>query len=303
MLDRIDQVKMIGLFDDYAHAPECALGSVTLIFGENGTGKSTIAAVLDSLRECNPAEIVRRTRLPGTSEPSAAVTLDGVTYTFSEGAWDGELPHNTLEVFFSGFVSRNVHAASSIEVGQQRGLCEFVLGRRAVEKVARLMAADKEAREALTEKSNVEDALKLLIKPPHTLDEYLALPSSPTIDGAIASARRKLDEIRDREKTLAKAIPEPVDLPDIDRPGLIKLLERTDSGVSDGATSIVLNHIEVIWTKRARPGSPMEPDTPRPHAPIVGRTSALPTSRRHSSRTSARNTANTPRLWWRTWPP
>ena len=243
MLDRLDNLKKIGLFDDYSHSPECSLGTITLIFGENGTGKSTIAAVLDSLRECNPTEIVRRTRLPGSAAPSAAATMDGVTYTFDGGAWDAELPHDTLEVFFSGFVSRNVHAATSIDVDQQRGLCEFVLGRQAVAKVARLMEADKEAREALTEKGRIEVDLKPLVKLPDTLDDYLALPPNPAIDSEIASARKRLDEIRDREKTLTRPVPEPVDLPEVDLDRVTGLLERTDSQVGGSASSIILEHI------------------------------------------------------------
>jgi len=243
MLDRLDSVKKVGLFDDYVHRAGCSFGDVTLIFGENGTGKSTVAAVLDSLRECNPTEIIRRTRLPGSSSPSAAVTMDGVTYTFDDGTWNAELPHDTLEVFFSGFVSRNVHAASSIDVDQQRSLCEFVLGRQAVAKVARLMEADIGAREALAEKGRVEIDIKPLVKSPDTLDDYLTLPPNPAIDREIASARKRFDEIRDREKTLARAVPEPVDLPEVDHGTVTGLLERTDSQVGGNAPSIVLEHI------------------------------------------------------------
>ena len=60
MIGQIDSVKKVGLFEDYSHPAGCEFGDVTILYGENGVGKSTIAAILDSLRERNGAEILRR---------------------------------------------------------------------------------------------------------------------------------------------------------------------------------------------------------------------------------------------------
>jgi len=72
MLERFDRVNKVGLFEDYTHSPGCEFGEVTLIYGENGVGKSTLAAILDSLREKNAGELIRRRSLPGDVAVRAA---------------------------------------------------------------------------------------------------------------------------------------------------------------------------------------------------------------------------------------
>jgi hypothetical protein len=42
MLERFERVEKVGLFDAYVHSPGCDLGVVTVIYGENGVGKSTL---------------------------------------------------------------------------------------------------------------------------------------------------------------------------------------------------------------------------------------------------------------------
>jgi predicted ATPase len=46
MLDRFETIRKVGLFQDYAHAPGRELGNVTLIYGENGVGKSVTVHAL-----------------------------------------------------------------------------------------------------------------------------------------------------------------------------------------------------------------------------------------------------------------
>src|SRR3990172_3112101 len=151
MLERFESVNKVGLFEDYSHSPGRDLGEVTLIYGENGVGKSTLAAILDSLRERNAGEIIRRRSLPGDVAPTVAVRLSGKVYTFDGRDWDDQLPYDTLDVFYPGFVTRNVHAATAVDSDHRRNLCELVLGRKAVEKVTRLAQADNEGRTALRE--------------------------------------------------------------------------------------------------------------------------------------------------------
>jgi energy-coupling factor transporter ATP-binding protein EcfA2 len=129
MLERFEGVNKVGLFEKYSHSSGCDFGEVTLIYGENGVGKSTLAAILDSLRERNADEIIRRRSLPGDVAPTVAVRLGGDVYYFNGRDWDKQLPYNTLEVFYPGFVTRNVHAATAVDSEHRRNLCELVLNK------------------------------------------------------------------------------------------------------------------------------------------------------------------------------
>src|SRR4030042_875200 len=130
MLEKIDKINKVGLFEAYTHSAGCEFGEVTIVYGENGVGKSTIAAILDSLRERNSAELVRRTSLPGVVAPSVVVTLNGKTYPFDGQNWDDQPPYDTLDIFYPGFVTRNVHAATGIDPEHRRNLCALILGRK-----------------------------------------------------------------------------------------------------------------------------------------------------------------------------
>ncbi|MBI1803412.1 MAG: AAA family ATPase [Ignavibacteriae bacterium] len=227
MLERFESVKKVGLFEDYSHSPGCDLGEITIIYGENGVGKSTLAAILDSLRERNSGEIIRRRSLPGDVAPIVAVSLTGKVYGFDGRDWDDQPPYDTLDVFYPGFVTRNVHTATAVDTDQRRNLCELVLGRKAVEKVARLAQADNDGRSALTEMKAIERELQLLIKKPDTLDTFPGLPNDAKIDEHIEKVRVELKQAQSKDAILARAVPNAVALPTVDRNAITTLLEKS----------------------------------------------------------------------------
>jgi len=243
MLERLDCVKKVGLFYDYVHSPGCELGPMTLIYGENGVGKSTIAAILDSLRESSAGQILRRRTLPGDVAPTVDVRLNGKAYCFGADGWNDQPPYDTLDVFFPGFVSRNVHAATRVDPEHRRNLCELVLGREAVKNVTRLAEVDDEARNALKEIRQVEQQIQLLIKQPDTLETFIGLASNPGIDEEIDRARVELKQAQSKEAILARAVPEPVPLPTMDGSGIAKLLEKTAEGIGVHVADEIREHI------------------------------------------------------------
>jgi len=244
MLERIDKIAKVGLFEAYAHSAGCEFGEVTLVYGENGVGKSTIAAILDSLRERNSAELVRRRSLPGDVAPSVVVTLDGRVYTFDGRNWDDQPPYDTLDIFYPGFVTRNVHAATGVDPEHRRNLCELILGRKAVEKVSRLADADDEARAALKEMNGIDKDLQLLIKKPDTLETFLGLSNDPNIVEQLEKTRAELKQAQSREAILARTVTGPVALPTIDAQQLAALLRKSEEGISEKAALLVRDHIK-----------------------------------------------------------
>jgi wobble nucleotide-excising tRNase len=244
MLERFDYIRKVGLFNDYSHEAGHDFGAVTIVFGENGVGKSTLAAILDALRENSCAEIIRRIRLPGDTVPTVAVCVNNKVYSFGGGNWDAELPYSTLEVFFPGFISRNVHAATTVESDHRRNLCEFVLGRTAVQKVARLAEADNDGRAALAEIRSIEKQIQLVVKSPDTLQTFLGLGNDPEIDQKIEKVRLELKQSQSRDAILSRAIPTVVTLPVIDRNSIAGLLQTTAQGVGSDLASVVRAHVK-----------------------------------------------------------
>jgi energy-coupling factor transporter ATP-binding protein EcfA2 len=243
MLERFEKIAKIGLFEDYTHTPRCDFQEVTLVYGENGVGKSTLAAILDSLRERNANEIIRRSSLPGDVQPVIVVRMNGKNYTFSGKDWDDQPPYDTLDVFYPGFVTRNVHAATGVDAEHRRNLCELVLGRKAVEKVALLAAADTEGRSALTEVKAIERQLDLIIKKPDTLVTFAALSHDPDIDKRLEVVRAELKEAQSKEAILNRPIPKEVQLPSIPRADIVQFLESSFDTIAANVGAAVKAHI------------------------------------------------------------
>jgi wobble nucleotide-excising tRNase len=244
MFERFESINKVGLFESYAHVSGCEFGLFTLIYGENGFGKSTLAAILDSLRERNAGEIIRRRSLPGDVAPTVTVSLGGGNFIFNGREWDGQPPPDTIDVFYPGFVTRNVHASSTVDTEHHRNLCEFVLGRTAVEKVARLAQADCEGRAALTELHSVERALQALIKPPDTLSTFLTLPNDVDIDKHVEQTRVELKQAQGRETILSRTIPQAVTLPEIDQGAIAAFLAKNSESIGVDAADVVKAHIK-----------------------------------------------------------
>jgi wobble nucleotide-excising tRNase len=243
MLERFEKITKTGLFEDYTHASGCDFSEVTLVYGENGVGKSTLAAILDSLREHTAKEIIRRRSLPGDVAPTVIVRLDGKDYTFNGKDWDAQPPYDTLDVFYPGFVTRNVHAATAVEAEHRRNLCELVLGRKAVEKVALLASADGEGRSALADLKAIEKQLELVIKKPDTLAIFVALPHDPDIVKKLDAVRAELKEAQSREAILKRAVPKETQIPTVPRETVAQFLERSTDVIAANVGAIVKAHI------------------------------------------------------------
>lgn len=244
MLERFKTVNKVGLFEAYSYSPECELGEVTLIYGENGVGKSTLAAILDSLRERNAGELIRRRSLPGDVAPTVVVRLNGKDYIFDGHNWNDQPPYDTMDVFYPGFVTRNVYTATSVDPEHRRNLCELVLGRKAVEKVTRLALADSEGRAALTEIKAIDKQLELLIKKPDTRETFMGFPNDHEIDQKIEKVRMELKEAQSKDAILLRAVPKVVTLPQIDRDAIVQLLEKGLEGIEANISVVVEKHIK-----------------------------------------------------------
>lgn len=138
MLVRIDTISRVGRFQRF-HAPSVQLGHFTLIYGENTTGKSTLADILHSLEVQDPIPVLSRRTIPA-DKSSIRVKLNFAGRSGSEeivefknDQWCGAVPHGmALRVFDDGFLHRNLFTGRSASRENKVALTKFVLGAEGV---------------------------------------------------------------------------------------------------------------------------------------------------------------------------
>src|SRR5262249_12310985 len=106
-IKKIVKLKNIGRFANLAAKGDVQFKRLTVIYGPNGYGKTTLAGVLRSLATGDPAYVTERATLAADSGPHAEILLDAGRATFSNGAWSATA--GELEIYDSTFVNDNVY--------------------------------------------------------------------------------------------------------------------------------------------------------------------------------------------------
>jgi hypothetical protein len=127
MIQGFQLLRNIGQFDSIAPGAQLPFTKLTVMYAENGRGKTTLSAVLRSLATSDGTLIGERHRLGAANTPHVIVdVVGGSTHTFQNNAWSAPLP--TLAVFDDIFVSENVCSGIDIAPEHRQNLHELILG-------------------------------------------------------------------------------------------------------------------------------------------------------------------------------
>src|SRR5205085_3245 len=92
MIRKIVTIRNVGKFCSYGASGDVELRRLTIVFGENGRGKTTLAAIFRSLRSGSPHHVLERQTLNGGAPPEVSLLLGGGLATFGKGAWSAPHP-------------------------------------------------------------------------------------------------------------------------------------------------------------------------------------------------------------------
>src|ERR1039457_7147229 len=124
MINRFRLLRNIGQFDNVT-ATAYGFQRLTLLYAENGRGKTTLSALFRSLAQNRPDLISERRRLAAAHPPEAIIDCTGGPHPaiFQNGAWNRDLPN--LAVFDDAFVDENVCSGLSVEAEHRQNLHEL----------------------------------------------------------------------------------------------------------------------------------------------------------------------------------
>ncbi len=204
MLERIHRVKGIGLLHD-ADGRQYALKKASLIYADNGVGKSTLASIFRSCALNEPDSINRRRTINGSCQPEVLLQFsNGLQSVFANSNWDH--PYPELLVFDAEFVEQNVYAGGQVTTDQRKSLLQFALGTNAVNAQREYDHADSNASAATQLVRNLTNQLSGF----HaglSLQQFRNLAEVADADAQIASLNERLVEAQNIGLIQAKPLP------------------------------------------------------------------------------------------------
>jgi wobble nucleotide-excising tRNase len=239
MIKKLVAIRNVGRFRSSAAAGNPELARYTLIVGANGYGKTTLCAVLRSLKAGDPAPVAGRRTL-GVDQPSTMeLLLAGGAVRFDGEAWSAAYPH--LAIFDGEFVAENVHSGEVVEIDQRRNLYRIIIGEQGVQLAAEDTRLATESRALTGAVTNAARAIAPHLASSISLEQFIALPVDPHIAAKIDEQERSMEALREaltiRERPALRVFELPL-LPH----GFTNLLARTIDDIARDAEQLLTEH-------------------------------------------------------------
>lgn len=248
MLERIEEIQGVGLLHQANGKPHTCR-KATLIYADNGRGKSTLATALRSVSTGDASLIADRKTVDGTLPPKVILQFgSGHRVIFEAGVWTERRPE--VLVFDADFIERNVHSGGSVSTGQRKNLLEFALGEASV---AARLAVDKSTTDAkvCTDKVQTIAAQLSTHHAGMSLSVFETLPLVPDADNQIGALQRRINAAGNVAAILAKPVsPAPTD-PTLDLAGVFEVLGLSLTSVHADAEETFKKHAATLANKAA----------------------------------------------------
>ena len=241
MIEHIQLLRNVGLFDDHSPPAQTALKPFTLIYGENARGKTTLAAILRSLATNNPDLIVERHRLGAQHPPHVVFSHPGGQAVFQNGAWSQSLPD--IAIFDDAFVSANVCSGIELQTPHRQNLHELILGAQGVALNAALQGHVTRIEKHNAALRELAEAIPARALGPYKVDAFCNLDEDPDIDQKIQDAERRLAAAQSADAIRQRPGFQAIGLPDFDIDAINDVLGRTLADLEAAAAEQVRAHI------------------------------------------------------------
>jgi wobble nucleotide-excising tRNase len=243
MINRLLLLRNVGQFDSVSSAANIPLTRLTLIYSENGRGKTTLAAVLRSLATGDALPIAERRRLAAQHPPHVILDCCGgpPPAIFDNNAWNRTLAD--LVVFDDVFIDQNVHSGLAVQTHHRQNLHELILGAQAVAlstQVQQLVARIEEHNHELRAR---ETAIPAADRGPFSVDAFCALPARADVEEAIEEAARALAAARDQDAIRTMQSFDALNLPEFDLTATEQVLHHDLPAVDAATLARVQEHL------------------------------------------------------------
>ncbi len=244
MIERIDLLRNIGQFHNVAPSENIVFTPFTLIYAENGRGKTTIAEVLRSLASDSPSLIVERKRLGAHHNPHVVVSQNGEKAVFQNGAWSKTVPD--IAIFDDSFVAANICSGTDFQASHRQKLHELIIGAQGVTLSNELEGHVRRIEQHNTDLREKKNAIPGVTRGPYDVNTFCALQTDPDIDAKLLKAKRRLAAAKSADAIRQRAGFIGLHMPDFDTVAINTVLAQTIGSLEADAAARVRRHLDSL---------------------------------------------------------
>ncbi len=204
----------------------------TLFYAGNGRGKTTLCAILRSLKTGSAIIINDRQTLGETFPPNVQLLLDSGVAQFTGGKWS--TVEDDLHIFDDSFVTANVHAGEEVNTDQRRSLYRVIVGSKGVKLAEEVDNLDKKITKTTAQITNEKKVINQHVPTNLTFDKFISLINDPDIDEKITAQDSKIKAATQATEIARKPLLTPCVIPGLPT-DFLALIEKTVVGVSTDA--------------------------------------------------------------------
>ena len=249
-IKKIKSIKHIGKFGNFSSGNDIALGRFSVIYAENGRGKTTLSAIFRSLKtfgnlkdgESDPILDRKRIASSNDDKPYVEFNMSEADVIFQDGNWIGDNPD--IDIFDDHFVSNNVCSGIEVDIEHRRGMHSVIIGYEGVQLNNSLKECKKKAQEQKKIRDGLEKAIANEIGKDYNVNDFCELPPSDNIDSDIAKAKQLLKSARASDDVLKHSKFLPLKLPELDLDAACMVLQKSLPDLETDASKSVQSHLD-----------------------------------------------------------
>jgi wobble nucleotide-excising tRNase len=243
VLERIHSIDGVGLFHR-VRGGSLKLEQCSLVYAENGRGKSTLASILRSVATGVAADIEERVTIDASVRPAVSLQFTSNSRAdYAQGAWSQSRPD--VKVYDSTFVARNVHSGTEITSEHRKNLLDFALGDAAVAAREAEALATKKQQEATAKIRELSTELQAR-STPMPLTVFRGLSDVQDFDVRVKLLQKRLDDAGRLDVIKSQPQPTAMVAPTLDLDAIFGTLFTTLDDVHAEAESAVSAHVQTL---------------------------------------------------------
>ncbi len=222
MIRLFQKIYKIGRYDNYVSSalPEAQqpedFKQFNLLYGENGTGKTTLTHIFRSLKGNNEL-LLKKTTFDYKDSPEVHLVTSDInnpTLVYQNFEWSQHEPN--LEIFDVHFINENIYTGLEIQSTHKKRLFEVILGDKGIQLKNEIQALKVRVQKGNKIIRETAKQLETNISYTFTAMEYASLEADPEIEDKIYLKEIELQTAKNQRKIQRKAslsIVPTIDLP------------------------------------------------------------------------------------------